>query len=225
MADDFRIKVEFEDEGNILHFGRSLREREFEKELREQLGEGVIVTRDGPQVFLYASTLEQAGAAQKAVQQTLDQHETKATVSPVERWHPVEERWEDASVPLPRSGAEVAAERERQEREEAADTQRLGYAEWEVRVDLPAHRDAVELAERLEAEGVAPVVRRWKYLLIGAATDEQARALAERIRAEAPEGAEVKAEPSAAIGWELTGQNPFAAFGGFGPGPHWSSRG
>jgi hypothetical protein len=62
-------------------------------------------------------------------------------------------------------------------------------------------------------------VRRWKYLLIGTATDDDARALAERIRAEAPEGASVKAEASATIGWELTGQNPFAPFGGFGPGP------
>ena len=52
MADDFRITVEFQDEGGILHFGRSLREREFEKELREQLGEGVVVTHVGAEVFL-----------------------------------------------------------------------------------------------------------------------------------------------------------------------------
>ena len=69
------------------------------------------------------------------------------------------------------------------------------------------------------AEGISPLVRRWKYILIGAETDDQARALAERIRAEAPPGAEVKAEPSAAIGWELTGKNWFGTFGGFGPGP------
>jgi hypothetical protein len=77
----------------------------------------------------------------------------------------------------------------------------------------------VELAERLEAEGISPLVRRWKYLLIGTATDDDARALAERIRAEVPEGADVKAEPSAAVGWEATGNNPFSVFGGFGPGP------
>src|SRR4030095_15031852 len=35
MADDFRIAVEFRDEGSLLHFGRTLREREFEKELHE----------------------------------------------------------------------------------------------------------------------------------------------------------------------------------------------
>lgn len=219
MADDFRIAVEFQDEGSILHFGRSLREREFEKELREQLGDGVIVTRDGNEVFFYASTPEQARAAERAVREVLEHQQVEADVSPVERWHPVEQRWEDASVPLPQTDDELAAERARQEAREAQETRDLGYAEWEVRVDLPTHRDAVELAERLETEGISPLVRRWKYLLIGTATDEEARALAERIRAEVPPGAEVKAEPSAAIGWELTGQNPFATFGGFGPGP------
>jgi hypothetical protein len=219
VADDFRIAVEFQDEGSILHFGRSLREREFEKELREQLADRVIVTRDGNEVFLYASTPDQARAAEKAVREVLEQQEVEADVSPVERWHPVEQSWEDASVPLPLTDDELAAERARQEARESQETRDLGYAEWEVRVDLPTHRDAVELAERLENMGITPLIRRWKYLLIGTATDEEARTLAERIRTEAPPGADVKAEPSAAIGWELTGQNPFATFGGFGPGP------
>ena len=219
VADDFRIKVEFEDEGSILHFGRSLREREFEKELREQLGDGVIVTHDGSEVFLYASTLEQAQAAERAVREVLEHQQIRADVSPVERWHPVEEAWEDASVPLPQTAAEIAIEQQRDEQQETQDAEKVGHAEWEVRVDLPAHRDAVELAERLEAEGISPIVRRWKYLLIGTATDDDARALAERIRSEAPEGADVRAEPSSAVGWEATGQNPFAAFGGYGPGP------
>jgi hypothetical protein len=170
MADDFRIAVEFQDEGSILHFGRLLREREFEKELRDQLGDGVIVTRDGNEVFLYASTPEQARAADRAVRDVLEHQEVEAAVSPVERWHPVAEVWEDASVPLPQTDDEVAAEHARQEADEAHDSRDQGYAEWEVRVDLPTHRDAVELAERLEAEGISPLVRRWKYLLIGTAT-------------------------------------------------------
>ena len=220
MADDFRIKVEFSDEGSILHFGRSLREREFEQDVREHLGEGVVVTRDGSEVFLYASTAQQAQAAAKAVSEVLEHHEMDAEVSPVMRWHPVEERWEDASVPLPQSAPEIATEHERQERDEAAESREQGYAEWEVRVDLPNHKAAVELANRLEAEGIKPIVRRWKYLLIGTATDEDATALAQQIRGEAPPGAAVTAEPSATIGYELTGQNAFGSlFGGIGPGP------
>ena len=218
-SDDFRIKVEFEDEGGLLHIGRSLREREFERDLREELGDGVIVTRDGSEVFLYASSPEQARGAERAVRQELAEQDVAAKVSPVERWHPVEETWQNASIPLPQTDDEIAAERARQEVDEARDSRTQGYAEWQVRVDLPTHRDAVELAERLEGEGISPLVRRWKYILIGTETDEQARALAERIRAEAPSDAEVKAEPSAAIGWELTSGNVFNTFGGFGPGP------
>jgi hypothetical protein len=218
-SDDFRIKVLFQDEGGLLHFGRSMHEREFEEELREQLGDGLIVTRDDREVFLYASTPEQARAAETAARQVIEHQQVNAHVSPVERWHPVEERWEDASVPLPQTGDEVAAEHARQEAREAQESRDQGYAEWQVRVDLPTHRDAVKLAERLEGEGISPLVRRWKYILIGTATDDEARALAERIQTDAPPGADVKAEPSAAIGWELTGQSPFATFGGFGPGP------
>ena len=157
------------------------------------------------------------------MREVLEHQQVNADVSPVERWHPVEETWQDASIPLPQTDEEIAAERARQEVDEARDSREQGYAEWQVRVDLPTHRDAVELAERLEDEGISPLVRRWKYILIGTETDQQAGALAERIRAEAPPGAEVKAEPSAAIGWELTSGNWFNTFGGFGPGPRYGA--
>jgi hypothetical protein len=219
VADDFRIGIEFEDEGNVLHFGRLLSGRELERELRERLGDGVIVTRDGHQMFLYAGSLEQAQAAEKVARGVLAEHGMKAEVSPILRWHPVEERWEDASAPLPQTADQLEAEHQRREQQEAEESRAEGYAEWEVRIDLPNHGDAVAFAERLEGEGIAPIVRRWKYILIGSANEDDARALAERLTAEAPTGATVRAEPSSAVGWELTSQNPFAMFGGFGPGP------
>jgi hypothetical protein len=217
MADDFRIVVEFEEAEHGLHFGRRLGEREFEKDVRKLLGDGVLVTRDGPHVFLYTSTQPQAEAALKSVQQTLAEDELSASVSPISRWHPEEERWEDASRPLPTTAAGHAAEHERWEEEQAEEGQELGYAEWEVRIDLASHRDAVAFAERLEADGITPITRRWKYILIGTATDDDARALAERLSSEVPEGATVRAEPSATIEWELASKNPFSLFGGFGP--------
>jgi hypothetical protein len=179
----------------------------------------VVVTHDGPRVFLYTATKEQAVVAEKVVRQVLAENELQARVLPLQRWHPVEERWDDASLPLPRTDEEIGAEHERWEDEQAEEAQQLGYAEWEVRVDLPTHKDAVELARRLKAEGISPIIRRWKYLLIGTANDDEARALAERLRAEAPPTASVKAEPSWTIIWELTATNPFAMFGAFGPGP------
>jgi hypothetical protein len=219
MADDFRIAVEFEEAEHGLHFGRRLGERQFEKEVREQLGDAVMVTRDGPHVFLYPATRDEAEAARRMVQQVLDEERMRATVSPVFRWHPAEERWEEASEPLPRSGEETETEHERWEEQQTDEARELGYAEWEVRVDLPSHKDAVEFAERLEADGITPITRRWKYVLIGTATDDDAQALAERLRPQAPEGAIVRAEASAAIGWELASGNPFSLFGGFGPRP------
>jgi hypothetical protein len=211
VADDFRVTIEFEDEGGVLHFGRLLSERELERDLRDRLGEGVIVTRDGPHVYLYAGTRQQAAAAERVARDALAEQDTSARVSGVERWHPVEERWEDAESALPQTDAQVEAEESRRQQEE-------GYAEWEVRIDLPSHGDAVAFAERLEAEGISPIVRRWKYILIGTPTEEAATELAARLEREAPQGATVRAEPSAAVGWEITSNNPFSIFGGFGPG-------
>jgi hypothetical protein len=219
MGDDFRILVEFEEEGHGLDFGRRLEERQFAKHVREQLGDAVLVTRDGPHVFLYVGTQAQAEAAEKIVQQLLAEDQMPATVSPVLRWHPAEERWEEASKPLPRTGEEDEAEHQRWEQHQVDEADRSGYAEWEVRVDLRSHREAVDFAERLEAEGIRPIIRRWKYLLIGTATDDDAKALADRLRGEAPPGARVTAEPSATIAWELASGNPFSLFGGFGPRP------
>jgi hypothetical protein len=217
VADDFRIVVDFEEEAHGLQLGRRLAEREFSKDVRAELGEGVLVTRDGPHVFLYTATQQQAEAALKTVQEALAEGEIEAHVSPIARWHSVEERWEDASEPLPGTAAETEAEHARWEERQAEEAEELGYAEWEVRVDLQSHRDAVGFAERLEAEGITSITRRWKYVLIGAENDDDANALAERLRAEAPAGATVRAEPSATIEWELASNNPFSLFGGFGP--------
>jgi hypothetical protein len=215
-GDDFRIVVEFEEEHHGLHFGRALGERQFAREVREQLEDGVLVTRDGPHIFLYTATKERAEAAGKVVGEVLAEHDLGAKVSPVLRWHPIEERWEDASAPLPQSEEAVEAEQERFEQQEADEAHALGYAEWEVRVDLPSHREAVKFAERLEADGITPITRRWKYVLIGTATEDEAKALAERLRGQAPSGATVTAEASATLGWEEASRNPFSILGGFG---------
>ncbi len=65
----------------------------------------------------------------------------------------------------------------------------------------PSHGDAVALAERLEAEGI-PVTRRWTYLLVGAASQEDASELAERLAAEGPERMKVQVQPGGEMVWE-----------------------
>ena len=137
-----------------------------------------------------------------------------AAYLPIERWHPVEERWEDAEAGLPQTDAQLDAEQSRRQQDETDEAQEEGYAEWEVRIDLANHGDAVAFAEHLESEGISPIVRRWKYILIGTPTEEAAQELAARLEGEAPQGATVRAEPSAAVGWEITSNNPFSIFGG-----------
>ena len=83
-------------------------------------------------------------------------------------------------------------------------------------MELPDHRATRELAERLEGEGLRPL-RRWRYLLVPAASERDAAELADRIRAEVPEGASVTVEGTEGA---TVAANPrlsaFALFGGMG---------
>ena len=65
-------------------------------------------------------------------------------------------------------------------------------------MELESHEETVELADRLESEGLH-VLRRWRFLLLGARTEEEAQALAARIRAEAPPGTKVTPEGNEAL--------------------------
>jgi hypothetical protein len=212
MADDWRVSVELDEDENGLVLVRWLDELQLASEVRDELGERVAVSRDGPRVFLYANTESAAREGERVVRSLLDERGLAALVS-ISRWHPEEQRWEDPAVPLPETDAERRSEHERLEAAEAAESRRTRVAAWEVRIELDTHEQTTELAERLEREGI-PVVRRWTYLLVGAANEDEARALAERIRAEAPGGARIEVEASGDIVWRVGPENPFAIFGG-----------
>jgi hypothetical protein len=214
VAEDWRITVDFDDEGDGTQLVEWLAARRFASEERESLGGRVAVSRDGPRVFLYADSEELARDADGIVRSLLSSEERQARIA-LERWHPVEQDWKDAGIPLPRTDEEIAAEHERQQAREAAESLASGRAEWEVRVSLPSREATDELADRLEAEGT-PVIRRSTFLLVGAVNRDEATALAERLREEAPEGAAVEVEPGGAMVWEVSPQNPFAVFGGLG---------
>jgi hypothetical protein len=214
VADDWRITIDFDDEENGTQLVEWLAARRFESEERDSFGGRVAVSRDGPVVFLYADTEELARDADGIVRALLSSEGLQAQVA-FERWHPVEQEWKDAALPLPRTEEELEAERERQQAREAAESLASGEAEWEVRVSLPSREATDELADRLEGEGI-PVTRRATFLLVGAVNQDEAVALAERLRAEAPEGASVEVEPGGAMVWEVSPKNPFAVFGGLG---------
>lgn len=214
VSDDWRVTVDFDDEGDGTQLVEWLSARRLEAEERERLGGRVVVSRDGPRVYLYADEEPQARDAEGFIRAHLSSEGRAAKVS-LERWHPIEQDWRDPSVPLPETEDEIQAEHERQQEREAEESFASGHAEWEVRVSLPS-RDATEaLSAQLETEGL-PVVTRSTFLLVGAANRDDAEALAERLRAESPEGAKVEVEPGGGMVWEVMPHNPFAVFGGLG---------
>jgi hypothetical protein len=198
VAEDWRVTVDLAGEHGLEH---ALDEHELEDETRGALGGRVAVSADGQRVFLYADARETAEQALAEVRSIVAREGGEATFA-LDHWHPIAEEWEPADVPLPTTDAERATEHEELERQEAAESAAAGYAEWEVRLDLPSHQDAVELAERLEAEGIA-TTRRWTYLLVGAADEDDANALAERLRAESPTGTRLLVQPGGEAAWEV----------------------
>ena len=214
MADDWRVTIDFDDESDGTQLAEWLAAVDLEGEQRASLGDRVVVSRDGPRVYLYSDSEEPAREVLRTVSARIE-HEGHAAVTALERWHPVEQAWKDGSIALPDTAAEIAAEHERFQAREAAESAETGAAQWEVRVELRSHEDTEDLAERLESEGI-PVVRRYTFLLAGAANEDDARALAERLRGEVPEGAKVEVEPGGGMVWEVAPRNPFTFFGGLG---------
>ena len=214
MADDWRVTIDFDDEGDGTQLAEWLAAVDLEGEERTSLGDRVIVSRDGPRVYLYADSAEPAREVLRTVSARIEQ-EGHAAVTSLERWHPVEQVWKDDSVPMPDTPEELAAEHDRFQEREAAESAETGAAQWEVRIELGTHEETVALAERLESEGI-PVVRRHTFLLAGAANEDDARQLAERIRGEASGSAKVEVEPGGGMVWEVAPRNPFTLFGGLG---------
>ena len=177
---------------------RPLSLHQVEEHIRRQVGRGIGVGAGDLQIFLYAGTETAAGDAERIARDVLAGH-GMAAESAMHRWHPIEERWETPDVPIPQTTAERQAEHQRLVDAEAAESLATGVAQWEVRAELGSHRQAVALARKLESEGRA-VVRRWKFLTVGANDEDEARELAGQIRQEAPPDATVKVE-QAGMGW------------------------
>jgi hypothetical protein len=189
VADDWRVTVAFRDEADVQRAVQSVRKHEVEGDVLSGLAHRVVMSVDGPTVFLYAGTEGTAREAERVVREVLAQQQLSAEFT-LDRWHPLEEEWEDVSVPMPDTAEQRAAEHQRLVDYETEESLAAGQAGWEVRVELPSHRQAVELAERLQAEG-RPVIRRWKYLVLGANNEDDASALAEAIGQEIPGKASV----------------------------------
>lgn len=187
--DEWRVEIDLDDEEHGYGLGERLRARDLDDEARKLLGGRVMVTRDGPRVFLYAGSEDEAREAERIARELVTDEDLTAEVRAT-RWHPVEEAWKDASIPLPRSEEE---EREELDRKEAAEWQEAveeGSFNWMVKLELPSGAEAAELTDRLTSEGHR-VHRRWRYLTVDVVTEDQANELASNLREVLPTGSEV----------------------------------
>jgi hypothetical protein len=191
--DDWRIRIEIEDEqapGLLERLGLALSDEasELAQELEKRR---LAVSYDDDEVFVYASSRAEAERARAVIQAELRDLGVAAVTGPVEHWLEDEDRWDDE--PPDETWEEEELER--------------GYAPGEGRISCESHRAARELAEQLEQEGYS-VERRWRHLIVGAASKEEADALAARLHGEV--------EPGGELVWETVPGNPFAIFGGLG---------
>jgi hypothetical protein len=195
MSEDWRIRIELPEERHaerlLGRLGLDLGSDEAKRLARELEGHRLPVSRDENELFVYAASQPLAEQARLIIEAELAEEGIEARVSEVERWLDDEERW--SGEPPQETWEEEELER--------------GYAPWEVRVECESRDRADRLADELEAEGYS-VVRRANYVLAGAASEEDARALARRVHGHA--------EPGGEVVWEVAPKNPFAVFGGLG---------
>ena len=191
---DWRVTVSLSGQINVEQARQSISEQEVEEDVRRRLGHNIAVGAGDSQVFLYAGTEVAAREAERTARELLGQLGVEAEFA-LDRWHPIEEEWQSPDVAMPTTEAERQAEHQRLEDAETAESLAAGSAQWQARAELPSHREAVELAQKLQDEGYV-VVRRWKFLVVGANSDDGARALADHIMQIGPADAEVTAEPA-----------------------------
>jgi hypothetical protein len=214
MNDDWRVRLEVANRTHAAELAATLGRGELEHQLESGAGERVIVSADEGELFLYTSTGEQAERAERAIS-ALAQSKGWSLRTELARWHPVAEEWAPPEVPLPESPDGIATEHAELVARERAQSSGEGFSQYEVKVELRSHQDTSALADQLRGEGLT-CVRRWRYLLIGAADEDSARALADRLTAEAPAGSSIVVEASLAAIAADTPANPFAVFGGLG---------
>src|SRR5919197_4840308 len=177
MSDDWRIRIEVpEEHGDVLldRLGVDLVSDEAKRLAKELEGRRLAVSQDDDELFVYASSQQEAEHARQIVEAELAEEGIEARTSRVERWLPDGERW--SNEPPQESWEEEELDR--------------GYAPWEVRVEYDSHDAAARNGDELEREGYR-VVRRYKYLIVGAQTEDDARALARRLHGEVEPGGEL----------------------------------
>jgi hypothetical protein len=167
---EWRVEVDLDDEQHGYSLGERLRAHDLDDEARERLGGGAIVTRDGPELFVYTTSAAAAREAERVLRELVEADRLTADLR-VTVWDEERDAWLDAE------GGEVVED-------PRADA---GGPEYFVLVESDDQAALEALAGRLSG----PVEVRRGKLLVGVADDEEVEALAERLRGELP-GARVQ---------------------------------
>lgn len=70
-ADEYRVEVDLDDEAHGHPFSERLAALDLDDDVAAKLGDRVIVTRDGPKMFVYTQSREAAEEAGRVVEETL----------------------------------------------------------------------------------------------------------------------------------------------------------
>jgi hypothetical protein len=214
MDDDWRLQIDPSEDAHADRLVKGFSSSELKHDLSDAYHNRVIVSQDGPRVFLYTGTREQAETSRKLVETLAQEHGWAVNIE-LRHWHPIAEDWEDPENPLPHTEAARQTEHAKEISAEDQEVRAQGYPDQEVRLELPTRHAAISVARQLRSEGFSPV-RRWRYLVLGAADSDQATALAERLREEVPEARDIRIEGTYQAARAGAPRNPFAVFGGLG---------
>ena len=184
------------------HLLAAAREHKVAGEARERLGDRVVVTLDGDRCF---AVREQRGRGERGGARPERARGRPRPRGDRERRRAGTRRRSAGRRPARRSRAprpSTAPERATRDADRGGGSRaRRGSRSGRRGSSSTSHAETVALAERLEQAGLAPV-RRAHFLVVGAASEGEAEALAERLRAEAPRGraGDRRGQPRRAVG-------------------------
>jgi hypothetical protein len=189
-GEDWRVEIDLDDKQQGFDLEERLRSLDLDDDARDRLGPRVYVSRNGPTLFLYASSEEQAREAEAVMRQVLAADDLSAEFRGITRWHPVEQAWKDASIPLPHTPEEAQAEYERRETAERREAAEQGSYDWMVKINFRDGDEAHRVAGTLEQAG-HPVDRIWRWLTVHVLTEEAGNSLISSLQGGVPEGTEI----------------------------------
>jgi hypothetical protein len=151
IGDGWRVRISFDDSPCLP---KSLRQALIPASC-SRLGHQVAVASSGTQISWYAPSAGSADEAAQVAREVLARHDISAP-GRTNCWSSREQMWLYADEMSGDVAAERQAAHEYRQAQERQRSRRAGFPGWQVRVEVPSHRDVVALAGHLAAQGWGP---------------------------------------------------------------------